>query len=68
MEVQSYKCDCCGKIESNAAYNEPTGWINVTLNTENEKNYFYRRRDICGLCAEEVGLLHAMDKIRTKMA
>ena len=60
-EVSNYKCDICGDVEMGAVYGEPTGWVDLSVTTEDEKCFWRREKDICCVCAENYGLNKVME-------
>ncbi len=63
MQVENYKCDCCGMLTQAEDYGSPTGWVGLRVSTDDKKNFYEKTRDICLGCANKTGLTKAMSHI-----
>lgn len=62
MEVTTTKCDVCGRTEQTEDFNEPKGWYRLGRNTDRDKDFWGRLRDVCDECASKLNLYIVSEK------
>jgi len=64
MQVQTYRCDICGRKADANDYDAPNNWYSLSKQTKDKKNFLYRQKDICPECAEKSDLLRSIAWLR----